>query len=83
MSSITNSPALVERIGVSLVICGAILLAIQLQPVLPAYIALTSGSAVLLGVALSKRESSQAAMQFGFVVINSIGLLLAIGGAHV
>lgn len=82
MSSTTTSHALTERIGVALVIMGAILLAIQLSPVFPAYVALTIGSTVLLGVAIGKRDSAQATLQFGFVVINSIGLLLALGAAH-
>lgn len=82
MSSTTTSHALTERIGVALVIAGAILLAIQLSPAFPAYVSLTIGSVVLLGVALGKRDSAQAALQMGFVVINSIGLIIAIGGAH-
>lgn len=81
MSSITTSPALAERIGVALVIGGAIALATQYLTV-QAYVFLTVGSAILVGVAIGKNDPPQAVLQLGFVFINAAGLLIALGARH-
>ncbi|KFB76381.1 MULTISPECIES: hypothetical protein [Candidatus Accumulibacter] len=82
MSTHFLSVAHSERLGVALVIGGALLLAVRSPLALLAYLCLTAGSLVLLAVALNRRDAAQAAMQLTFVMINAIGLALAIGSAH-
>lgn len=82
MSTHFPSIAHSERLGVALVIVGALLLAVRSPLALLSYLCLVAGSLVLLAVALNRRDAAQAALQLAFVMINSVGLALAIGGAH-
>lgn len=73
MSSITTSNSLIERLGIALVVAGALLLSTRATPALASYLCLTIGSVALVA-ALRKSNPPQAFLQLIFLMINTLGL---------